>query len=176
MINDTTSTGTQGTTIGTKEMFYHGNFKSLWPFPIATATSIIPELSIDRNCSSRNQQAGGSDATTTKSATSTTENQQQQQLEMGESSCSTINSEAIIQPQHFDAEFMCMNIYPATSSSRTNTSMFTNNSNMRVTTIARFNTLSCLQCKDMIHAIVSRSFYSLASISMIIMNKSIDKR
>lgn len=195
-INSSTGNAKGTTTTSDKKgMFYHGNFDRLWPFTVATTSNTI-ELPLDLKCTNFGHQGlqvvGVNNATTT-----TSTEQQQQPLEVGEgSSCSSssMTSEVMIQPQHFDAEYMCSDIQSTTSNnscSSSNTSITSNhksnndarvaaqvptNNTKRSTALSRLNVFTCFQCNDMIHAIVSRSFYSLSSISMIIMNKSIDKR
>ena len=203
--SDARSTRTRGTTaVATKGTFYHGNFDRLWPFLGTKATSNnTSETFLDplnsTNYTQQGLQVGGvSDAITT---TANTE-QQQQLLEVVDesSSCCCCSSSSIVpagevgvilQPQHVDdVEYNSMGIdIPSSTNSKNSndlrvaaTQVPTNNNTKRstttiITTGTRFkNTFSCFQWNDMIHAIVSRSFYSLASILMIIMNKSIDKR
>ncbi len=175
-MDDITSTRTKGTTtVSTKGILYHKHCKRLWPFAVTTTTKMEPpllEATIGSDYSHGKPSAIVSDTTTV------AEQQQQQQMEMGESSGRGSSTR-----EPLDREYMT-DVLPVptstTGSSNTNGMSHTGriatpvaSNNNRTTT---FRIFSCLPCNDMIQAIVSRSFYSLASISMIITNKSLDRR
>ena len=152
------------------------------------------ETSLKPNCVKhihRNPKIVGNDATT--DCTNTAANNLQQQLidiEMGESSDSSGSTQEAMQQLLLDDEYMCMDVSSTYSCSSDMAGTATHNSiksmnsnsniarcrNKKATATISIRVFSCFYCKDMIHTIASRSFYSVASISMIIMNKSIDKR
>ena len=184
MMDETTSSRTKGTTtVSTKGLLYHKHCKRLlWPFGV-TATKMEPPL-LEATIGSDDSH-GKPPAIVDSDTTTVTE--QQQQMEMGESS--SIGRSSCSTREPLDREYMTDVLPVPTGTTTTGSSCNTNgmsrntgriatpvtttNNNNRTTT---FRIFSCLPCNDMIQAIVSRSFYSLASISMIITNKSLDRR
>ena len=188
MMDETTSSRTKGTTtVSTKGILYHKHCKRLlWPFGVATAATKMEPPLLEATIGSDDSH-GKPPAIVDSDTTTVTE--QQQQMEMGESS--SIGRSSCSTREPLDREYMT-DVLPVPTSTTTtgsnssscNTNGMSRNSgriaapvattnNNRTTT---FRIFSCLPCNDMIQAIVSRSFYSLASISMIITNKSLDRR
>ena len=189
MMDETTSSRTKGTTtVSTKGILYHKHCKRLlWPFGVTT-TKMEPPL-LETTIGS--DDSHGKPPAIVVSDTTTVTEQQQQRMEMGESSSGGRSSSSSSTREPLDREYMT-DVLPVptgttttgsnSSSCKTNgmsrntgriAAPVTTNNNNRTTT---FRIFSCLPCNDMIQAIVSRSFYSLASISMIITNKSLDRR
>jgi hypothetical protein len=187
-MDETTSTRTKGTTtVSTKGILYHKHCKRLlWPFGVAT-TKMEPPL-LEATIGSDDSH-GKPPAIVVSDTTTVTE---QQQMEMGESSSGGLSiSSSSSTREPLDREYVTdvLPVPTGTTTSGSNSSScktngmsrntgriaapVTTNNNNRTTT---FRIFSCLPCNDMIQAIISRSFYSLASISMIITNKSLDRR
>ena len=187
MIDDTTLTRTNETPAAAKGKgtSYCYNYKRIWPF--APATRKFSGGSMEPMCTSihqthRNLKVLGR-VVSTQDATIGSEQQQQQQTEIEMGECtgnSTFSSQELLQ-QQLDGEYICMDGSTNSSSTRCMSSTSsrrnaTRGRDKQATATVSFKVFSCIYCNDILQAIVSRSFYSLASISMIIMNKSIDKR
>ena len=186
MMDETTSTLTKGTTtVSTKGILYHKHCKRLlWPFGVAT-TKMEPPL-LEATIGS--DDSHGKPPAIVVSDTTTVTEQQQQRMEMGESSSGGRSSSSSSTREPLDREYMTDVLPVPTGTTTTGSSCNTNGMSRNTGRIAApvattnnnrttiFRIFSCLPCNDMIQAIISRSFYSLASISMIITNKSLDRR
>ena len=190
MIDDTTLTRTNETpaAVKGKGTSHCYNYKRIWPF--APATRKFSDGSMEPMCTSIHQTHRPSKVlghvVSTQDATIGSEQhpqqqQQQTEIEMGEcTGNSTFSSQELLQ-QQLDGEYICMDGSTNSSSTRCMSSTSsrrnaTRGRDKQATATVSFKVFSCIYCNDILQAIVSRSFYSLASISMIIMNKSIDKR